>query len=153
MTEAQATHDPRDRLRALLGAVRLGVLATQRDGEPYATLVAFAAGEDLHELAFVTPRATRKYANLAAEPRASLLIDNRTNEDRDLAQAMAATAIGTVAEPGGAARDAWLARYVARHPLLENFARAPSCALCVLKVDRYVIADRFQEVTEWRVEP
>lgn len=153
MVEEQPPRDPREPLRALLETVRLGVLATQSDGEPYASLIAFVAGEDLHELAFVTPRATRKYANLRVEPRASLLIDNRSHGDTDLARAMAATAIGTVAEPDAETHAVWLARYLARHPQLETFARSPSCALCVLQVARYVIAERFQEVTEWRVEP
>ena len=52
------------RLRELFESQNLGVLATHRSGQPYASLVAFYATDDLKHLFFVTPKTTRKFKNL-----------------------------------------------------------------------------------------
>jgi len=55
-------------LRELFVSQRLAVLATHDDdGQPYASLMAFAATDDLKYLLVVTGRPTRKYANLSAD--------------------------------------------------------------------------------------
>jgi len=51
-------------LRKLLRSQLLAVLSTQNQGQPYASLVAFASSDDLKSLYFATSRSTRKYANL-----------------------------------------------------------------------------------------
>ena len=85
-------------LRELLETQLLAVLGTHHEGEPYTSLVGFAASPDLKLLYFATGRATRKRANLAADARASMLIDNRRNHPADFSDAAAATAVGTVEE-------------------------------------------------------
>jgi nitroimidazol reductase NimA-like FMN-containing flavoprotein (pyridoxamine 5'-phosphate oxidase superfamily) len=55
----------------------LAVLATHNKGQPYGSLVAFAATHDLDYLIFSTTRSTRKFANLSADPRVAMVIDNR----------------------------------------------------------------------------
>ena len=82
-------------IRELFESQKLAVLGTQKQGQPYANLIAFAASDDLKSLYFVTARATRKYANIEADARVTLLIDNRSNEDADFSQAAAVTATGT----------------------------------------------------------
>ena len=79
-------------LREMLESQLLGVLGTHHDGEPYTSLVGFAATPDLEQLLFATGRATRKHANLAADSRASMLVDNRSNRPADFTEASAATA-------------------------------------------------------------
>jgi len=66
-------------VRRLLDGQLLAVLGTHHAGAPYTSLVAFAATEDLRSLLFATSRATRKWANLTDDARASMLIDSRTN--------------------------------------------------------------------------
>ena len=56
----------RHRLRGLFESQKLAVLSTQSDGQPYASLVAFWAPDDLKSIYFATPNTTRKFANLAA---------------------------------------------------------------------------------------
>ena len=82
-------------IRELFESQKLAVLGTQNEGQPYANLVAFAPSDDLKSLYFVTARATRKYANIEADARVTVLIDNRSNEDADFSQAAAVTATGT----------------------------------------------------------
>lgn len=63
-----------DLVKELLRSQRVGVLATHRDQRPYASLVAFAHTPDLRHLLFATTRATRKSANITADPRVAMLI-------------------------------------------------------------------------------
>jgi nitroimidazol reductase NimA-like FMN-containing flavoprotein (pyridoxamine 5'-phosphate oxidase superfamily) len=125
---------------------RLAVLSTQGDGQPYSSLVAFAATSGLHELLFATTRTTRKYHNLAAEPRVSLLVDNRSNREADFHEAMAATAVGRAAEVADADLAALRSIYLAKHPHLEDFLAAPTCALIRVQVEAYYVVQRFQDV-------
>jgi nitroimidazol reductase NimA-like FMN-containing flavoprotein (pyridoxamine 5'-phosphate oxidase superfamily) len=138
-------------LRALLDSQRFAVLATHSGGQPYVSLMAFAATSDLRELIFATERDTRKYANLRSDARAAVLVDSRSNRSSDIQDAVAVTVIGRAEEAQGDERDHLLRIYVAKHPNLERFATSPSCALVRVKVASYRIVSRFQEVQEVRI--
>jgi nitroimidazol reductase NimA-like FMN-containing flavoprotein (pyridoxamine 5'-phosphate oxidase superfamily) len=139
-------------IRELFESQKLAVLGTQNEGQPYANLIAFAASEDLKSLYLVTARATRKYANIAADARVTVLIDNRSNQDADFSQAAAVTATGTAKEVVGSKRDEVLAIYLAKHPMLKDFVESPSCALLRVKVETYYSVRRFQNVMELHVK-
>ena len=141
-------------LKGLFQAQRLAVLATREgDGQPYTSLMAFAVSADLKQILLVTSRFTRKYANLTADPRVSLLVDNRSHRTADIHEAMAVTVLGRVEEVTGAERDRLLAHYLEIHPHLEGFATSPSCALLRVKVKSYYLVSRFQDVVEFHVRP
>jgi nitroimidazol reductase NimA-like FMN-containing flavoprotein (pyridoxamine 5'-phosphate oxidase superfamily) len=139
-------------LRDLFAAQRFAVLATQEENQPYLSLMAFAATSDLRHLLFAMERQTRKYANLQANPRTAVLIDNRSNQSADTHSAIAVTALGVAAEVAGPERDDLLRLYLARHPHLADFTRLPSCALVGVKVASYYLVSKFQEVKELRFE-
>ena len=139
-------------IRELFESQKLAVLGTQDEGQPYANLVAFAASNDLKSLYFVTARATRKYANIEADARVTVLIDNRSNQDSDFSQAAAVTATGSAKEVVDSKRDAVLTIYLAKHPMLEEFVRSPSCALLKVQVETYYLVRRFQNVMELHVK-
>ena len=134
------------RVEALFRNQGLAVLSTQGEGQPYSSLVACAATPGLRELLFATTRETRKFHNLAAEPRVSLLIDNRANREADFQEAMAATAVGRAAEVEGNDLASLRGIYLAKHPYLEDFLVAPACALIRVQVETYYVVQRFQEV-------
>lgn len=139
-------------LRDLFRTQRLAVLSTHAHGQPYASLVAFAASEDLRNLYFATARTTRKYSNLTVDPRVALLVDNRSNLDSDIHRAVAATATGTAVEVGGREREPALQRYLLRHPYLRDFVHAETCALIRVNVRVYYLVSRFQQVMELHLE-
>jgi nitroimidazol reductase NimA-like FMN-containing flavoprotein (pyridoxamine 5'-phosphate oxidase superfamily) len=139
-------------IRELFESQKLAVLGTQKQGQPYANLIAFAASEDLKSLYFATARATRKYANIEADARVTVLIDNRSNQDSDFSQAAAVTATGTAKELVASKRDEVLAIYLTKHPMLEEFVRSPSCALLRVEVKTYYLVRRFQNVMELHVK-
>jgi len=144
--------DAVDTLRDLFARQRLGVLATQGQGHPYASLVAVRASDDLRHLYFTTTRATRKFHFLSADPHVAMLVDSRSDDDLDFHGAVAATAVGTTRELEGDERAVELTAFLERHPHLRTFASAPTSALVDLTVDTYYVVSRFQNVTELHME-
>lgn len=140
-------------VRDLLQSQQLAVLATHNQGQPYASLVAFAATGDLREIYFATSRSTRKYANLTADPRVAMLVDSRSNEVSDFHQAAAATMVGEAREVGERERDSISRIYLSRHPHLEEFVGSPTCALLRVRVRTYFVVSKFQNVMELHIEP
>jgi nitroimidazol reductase NimA-like FMN-containing flavoprotein (pyridoxamine 5'-phosphate oxidase superfamily) len=145
------TADIRRQITALFATQRLAVLCTQREGQPYGSLVAFIASEDLSTLFFVTPKTTRKFANLAANPQVSFLINSSENRESDFHRAMAVTVIGTAAEVSGAEREELIQAYLEKHPYLEDFAKSPTCALVRVAVKTHILVKNFQNVMELHI--
>jgi nitroimidazol reductase NimA-like FMN-containing flavoprotein (pyridoxamine 5'-phosphate oxidase superfamily) len=132
----------------LFSSQRLAVLSTQSVEEPYGSLVAFAASEDLRNLFFATARKTRKFANIMANPRVSLLMDNRLNRPSDFRDTVVVTVLGRAEEPKESEKGKRLEFFLSRHPDLYAFATSPDCALIQVRVRKYIIVSQFQEVAE-----
>jgi nitroimidazol reductase NimA-like FMN-containing flavoprotein (pyridoxamine 5'-phosphate oxidase superfamily) len=134
----------RKTLERLVSGQRLAVLATTGAAGPYLSLVAFAASADRRSFYFVTPRNTRKWANLEGESRVALLLDDRPAGNADFSRAAAVTITGTARELLGADRDAALDIYGARHPGLAAFARAQSSVLLEITASGVHVVDGFR---------
>jgi hypothetical protein len=127
------------------------VLATQGEGQPYASIVACAVSGDLRTAVFATPIATRKYRLLTECDRVALQIDNRCGHPGRMMEVEAITATGrAIRVPPGDAFDRWSGLLLARHPHLHAFVTSPSVALFRVDIIRYFHVERFQEVREWR---
>ena len=156
MNDIKQTETLQTELRDLMASQNLAVLATHDHGQPYTSLVAFAGSDDLKTLVFFTGCATRKFANLKADPRAAMMIDSRSNAPSDIAEAMAVTAAGTVGiaagnEPDANKPDSLKQTYLQKHPHLADFANSPSTRLIQLTVSCYYVVDRFQHVVELHI--
>ncbi len=138
-------------VRALLDSQIQAVLATQRQQQPYTSLMAFAVTPDLRHIVFATYRATQKYANLLDNPRASLLIDNRCNDSADYRNAVAISAQGMASEVDAARRAELLQLYLGKHPRLRDFVSAADCVLLQMNVESYYVVSEFQSVAELRM--
>lgn len=135
----------------LLNAQVQGVLATQHDRQPYTSLMAFAVTPDLRWVVFATYRATKKYANLLANPHASLLIDNRTNKSTDYHSTVAISVQGVVSEADDAKHNELLQLYIRKHPQLSDFVNERDCVLLQLKVESFNVVSQFQNVAELKI--
>ena len=135
----------------LLKEQAFGVLGTNHKGHAYASLVAFAAADDVRCIYFATTRATRKYLNLAADDQVALLVDNRADQTLALYEAAAVTAYGTATEVAVAEHAEVLESYLARHPQLKTFVSSPTTAIFRIEVESYHLVQRFQNVTEFRM--
>ena len=95
-------------LKELFASQTLAVLSTHQDGQPYASLVAFVATEDLKHIFFVTPKTTRKFDNLSTDSRVAMLINSSQNKAADFHQALAVTAVGSAEEITGDEKEKYL---------------------------------------------
>ena len=142
-----------NRIRDLLTSQRLAVLSTHNKGAPYASLVAYAVDETLGFLLFATPRTTRKFANLKAEPRVALLVNNSSNKPEDFHEAVAVT----VTEERRWSREKHVRNLrtdtLAVHPHLEDFINSETCALFRVDADVYYLVENFQKVSELHIRP
>lgn len=145
------SEDYKNDLISLFRSQPLAVLATHNRGQPYGSLVAFAATDDLNYLIFSTTRSTRKFANLSADPRVAMVIDNRSNHPSDLRFAKAVTATGRAEEIPIHESGDFQAIYLNKHPHLEDFVSSPSTALIKIRVEVYYLVTRFQNVVEIRL--
>jgi nitroimidazol reductase NimA-like FMN-containing flavoprotein (pyridoxamine 5'-phosphate oxidase superfamily) len=135
-------------LRDLLSTQRLGVLATHTKNQPYTSLVGFAATNDLKNIVFATPKTTRKYANILADKRVSMLINNSSNKSYDSRKAIAATVLGKTRNLRKSANSKFLKLYLTKHPHLKEFIASPTTAFLAIEVERYHVVQRFQHVME-----
>ncbi len=136
----------KERLNSLMKEQTLAVLASFHDNEPYTNLVAFVTSDDLKYIYFVTPVSTRKYSYLSVSRKASMMIDNRSNDESDFKDAMAVNATGHVIEIEKS--NEIKALYLEKHPYLRDFIQSPSSALMRMNVERYIVANKFQNVVE-----
>jgi nitroimidazol reductase NimA-like FMN-containing flavoprotein (pyridoxamine 5'-phosphate oxidase superfamily) len=150
--EMEPTREIRSRLNDLCTSQKLAVVSTQSGGQPYASLVAFVASDDLRSIFFVTARTTRKFANLKKDPRVAVLINSSTNEEADFHDAVSITATGTAEEIKDLERDNVLTRYLSKHPHLDDFVYSPSCAVIKVTTQSYYMVQNFQKVMELHLD-
>ena len=70
------------------------VLSTQKNDQPYSSLVAFAVNSDLNYFYFLTPNTTRKYDNLKTNPKVCILVNDSQNQADDVYNAVSVTGTG-----------------------------------------------------------
>jgi hypothetical protein len=78
-------------------------------------------------------------------------VDNRSNEESDFHDAIAATATGIAHELKGKEKEVFLERYLNKHPYLREFVSSPTCAFFRITVNAYYVVTRFQKVMELHV--
>jgi nitroimidazol reductase NimA-like FMN-containing flavoprotein (pyridoxamine 5'-phosphate oxidase superfamily) len=139
------------KIKILCESQSLAVLATQKNDQPYASLVAFAATENLEQIIFLTPNTTRKFDNIDNNFKVAVLINDSKNQADDIHNAISVTATGTAAAIYGHEKDELLEVYLKRHPHLKTFSAAPTTAVIRVTVDRYFMVSRFQNVVEIQV--
>ena len=143
--------DMHDRIHALLQSQQLAVLSTQRSGQPYASLMAFAHTDDLRKMVVATGISTRKHQNIMADARVSLLVDNRSNREEDFHEAAALTIIGVANPVAEEERPLYERLYLKKHPYLEKFLSSPTTAFFKIEIRHYLLVTRFQSVMEYHL--
>jgi hypothetical protein len=150
-TSGESKHtDLATRIGDLVRERPYGVLCTQSQSQPYGSLVALAATDDLKTFVFATPITTRKYRLLSECEHVALVIDSRSGAPDELMQVEAVTATGRAqVVPPGPDFEHWAGLLLGHHPHLAAFVRAQSTALVRVEVVRYFHVCRFQEVRQW----
>jgi nitroimidazol reductase NimA-like FMN-containing flavoprotein (pyridoxamine 5'-phosphate oxidase superfamily) len=139
-----------DRLNALDKDQLHAVLATDSDGQPYTSMIAYALTPDKKGIVFATPRKTQKYKNILKNNRVSLLIDTRSNTEKDYMSAESLTILGNAKRVRKGGKWSLLAGVLMqKHPNLNEIIRSPETKLIFVKITRCIHVTRFQTVSEW----
>src|SRR4030043_1801419 len=128
-----------DRLSILNKTQPHAVLATDSDGQPYTSLIAFALTPDMKGVVFATPKSTRKYKNILKNKYVSLLIDPRSNTETDYMDAESVTIIGN-AQPLRKSKK-WLGMakiLINKHPKLTKFINSYNTALVLVEINKCI---------------
>ena len=133
------------KLKELLYSQMLGVIATDMQGIPYTSLVAYYSTDDLKNVIFATSRNTKKFQNLMNNSNISLLIDNRENQPSDIYNAITAIALGK-AEEIKENKEYFKNLFIKKHPTLNEFINSPDCRLLKINVDKYKFVSNFKNV-------
>lgn len=148
--KTQGKVDVKERLRVLNKKQRHAVLATDAEGQPYTSLVAFSLTPDMEGLLFATPKKTNKYRNILKNRNVSVMIDTRSNSEKGYMQSEAVTILGKAAPVRrGKQWNEMAELLVKKHPQLEEFVRASSTALVLTAFTKVLHTGRFQSVTAW----
>lgn len=147
------TQQALDQIKNLFDSQAFAVLATQKNGQPYANLVAVSATDDLKAIIFLTPSTTRKYENLTDNPQVAILINDSRNESEDINNAICVTATGTAKIAENQERKTLLRHFINRHPHLAAFSAEPTTAVVCVTVDTFFVVSRFQNVVKVQVSP
>ncbi len=140
----------RKNLLDLFNDQKLAVLSSNKQNQPYPSLIAFTCTEDLKSFIFATLRNSNKFNNIMNNPRVSLLIDNRENQPSDFSNAMAVGVFG-LAEEIKNDEDLYKNLYLKKHPYLKDFVKLSDCALLKINVVKYSIVSQFQKVQKIKI--
>jgi putative heme iron utilization protein len=128
--------DALDAMRALVARERSGVLSTlhaEREGWPFGSVTPYALSREGDPIVLLSSIAEHT-RNLAADPRASLFVQDSRSLDRPQAGARV-TLLVRAEVPGGAAADEAREAYFARFPDSREHLSAHDFAPHVLRVD------------------
>ncbi len=124
----------RDDVKALVQKSRFCVLATAAGTRPYCSLMAYTADPDCRRIYMATLRSTRKFENLKANPKASLLIDSRGEENP-----LALTLEGCFEEIFENHEKARVQKMLLdKHPYMKQFLEHQDLALICVNVESLV---------------
>ena len=139
-----------ERLNALDKDQLHAVLATASDGQPYTSMIAYALTSDKKGIVFVTPKETQKYKNILKNNRVALLIDTRSNTEKDYMGAESLTILGSATPVRKGEKWLALAGVLTRkHPNLNEIIHSPETKLIYVRITRCIHVTRFQTVSEW----
>ncbi|MFW9963523.1 MAG: pyridoxamine 5'-phosphate oxidase family protein [Candidatus Sifarchaeia archaeon] len=136
------------RINKVLGSQSIAVLGTSNKDEPYSCLVGFAISEDLKELIFATMRQRLKYKNMLANPRVTLMIDDRDTQASDFNDTTSITIVGSAKDMTGTDRAKYVTMLLQRQPALTEFVNSEDCAIMRVKVDKIYVVSEFESVVK-----
>jgi nitroimidazol reductase NimA-like FMN-containing flavoprotein (pyridoxamine 5'-phosphate oxidase superfamily) len=147
----QEPGDIEDTILRVLERNRLAVLATQRNGQPHASLMAFTPLEGVRFLAFATYRDTLKYESIRQDRRVAILVEDRQSSVRRSGKRLVLTALGEAIETSEEERLTHIATHLSRHPGLRRFLSSPACEFMRVAVRAYQVVSGIDDVRWYEI--
>jgi len=143
-----------EKMKDILKANDLCVLATVSEGRPHCSLMSYISDEDGHEIFFISHKQTKKYANLMENPTVSLLIDTREEEKgQRRIYIKALTVSGEFQTINDSVKKGLIReKFLKRHPHLIDFLNDPGAEIFSIKAKSFQllegVKDAFFETIE-----
>jgi len=134
-----------------LQSTSFAVLATENDGQPHASLIAFTPMDSYRKLIFATYRSTRKFQNMTQNNRVAVLIEGGDASRSGLEEGFVLTAFGQAEEIRVTENEAALRAHLEKHPDMETFLLTADCALVCVTVDSYQVVRGIDDVRWWTI--
>lgn len=139
-----------EKVKLMLKTQSFGVLATKGEEECYTSLISFASDKEFKTLIFATPINTKKYRFIEKDESISILIDNRSNNEKNINDIGAITSIGAARILEDKKEIEKCSKIlVDKHSYLDDFIDVDSTAIVLVDVKNYSYVSSFQEVVEW----
>jgi putative heme iron utilization protein len=136
--------------RRLIRGASAATLATQAEGQPFASLVTPAAAPDLSVLLWLSTLSEHT-RQLAREPRCALLFAGaQEGPNPQTAPRVTVTGVAERLEPGAAEEPALKARWLARHPYAALYAGFGDFALWRIRPAAALLVGGFARATRLR---
>ena len=136
------------RINKVLDSQSIAVLGTSNKDEPYSCLVGFAITDDLRELVFATMRQRLKYKNMVANPRVTLMIDDRDTQASDFNDTTSITIVGSAEDITGSDREKYASMLLEQQPALTEFVNSEDCAIMRVSIDKIYVVSEFESVVK-----
>lgn len=134
------------KIKKILKLQLYGILATSYNNQPYTSLLAFAASEDMKNIYMATSKTTHKFQYVKENEKTAFFIDTRENDNFDVNKAYALTAIGKATPINKKDSPEIEKLYLSRHPQLETFIHLPNVQFLQMKISSFSFVQRFQNV-------
>lgn len=128
------------KLESLLGENSLCVLCTEAAGNPYCSLMTYLPSDDLATLYLVSSRESRKFKNLLANPRVSVLVDSRQHQGQG-ANIVSVTLAGLFQPLADADILPIKTAFAGKHPELTEILNHPDSLVFAIKLTSYLLLD------------
>ncbi|MCF8120325.1 MAG: pyridoxamine 5'-phosphate oxidase family protein [Deltaproteobacteria bacterium] len=138
----------RKEMQDLLKRYDFCVMATESDGKPHCSLMAYICDADCQYVYMVTDKKTAKFRNLKKNPAVSLLVDTRETHGAEHRSQTQALTVAGVYEPLQeemlpAIRDMLLET----HPQLSVFLKDPDARILSVRLESFLLLDGLTEAT------
>lgn len=128
------------KLESLLRNNSLCVLCTEATGNPYCSLMTYLPSDDLTSLYLVATRESRKFQNLLANPRVSVLVDSRQHQGQG-ANIVSVTLAGLFQPLTEAEVPPIKTTLAEKHPELKEILNHPDSLVFAIQLQSYLLLD------------
>ena len=140
-----------EKIYRLMSNQSYAVLCTQGNQQPYGSIIAFAANNELNAVVFATPISSHKYRLLCECKQVALVVDNRSDNptgDNSCIEALTITGQAVRLSKDDDRQSAQQI-LIQKHLRMNEFMTSQHNAFFRVDVHRYLHVTHFNRVNEW----
>lgn len=123
----------------------LAVLATCVDNKPHCSLMAYVPHEDCRTIYMLTNKESRKFRNISANSKVSLMVDNRLDDQVSRPAIKALTIGGTCAPAAQEEQERIKKLMLQKHPQLETLSSLENTIAIEVRSESFLLLDGVNE--------